>query len=112
MRKLMKYVKQYTWQSIICPILMVGEVVLELMLPYYMSYIIDVGIPNGDRKYIIEIGVKMVAMALGSLSAVPPRQGLRLLRVWASAQISAQLCMRASRISHSRISTSSAQLLL
>ena len=38
MRKLMKYVKQYTWQSIICPILMVGEVVLELMLPYYMSY--------------------------------------------------------------------------
>ena len=44
MRKLMKYVKQYTWQSIICPILMVGEVVLELMLPYYMSYIIDVGI--------------------------------------------------------------------
>ena len=67
MRKLMKYAKQYTWQSIICPILMVGEVVLELMLPYYMSYIIDVGIPNGDRKYIIEIGVKMVAMALGSL---------------------------------------------
>ena len=37
MRKLMKYAKQYTWQSIICPILMVGEVVLELMLPYYMS---------------------------------------------------------------------------
>ena len=67
MCKLMKYAKQYTWQSIICPILMVGEVVLELMLPYYMSYIIDVGIPNGDRKYIIEIGVKMVAMALGSL---------------------------------------------
>ena len=53
MRKLMKYAKQYTWQSIICPILMVGEVVLELMLPYYMSYIIDVGIPDGDRKYII-----------------------------------------------------------
>lgn len=65
MCKLMKYAKQYTWQSIICPILMVGEVVLELMLPYYMSYIIDVGIPNGDRKYIIEIGVKMVAMAFG-----------------------------------------------
>ncbi len=67
MRKLMKYAKQYTWQSIICPILMIGEVVLELMLPFYMSYIIDVGIPNGDRKYIIEIGLKMVLMAVGSL---------------------------------------------
>ena len=111
MCKLMKYAKQYTWQSIICPILMVGEVVLELMLPYYMSYIIDVGIPNGDRKYIIEIGVKMVAMALGSLFCGATAARL-LLRVWASAQISAQLCMRASRISHSRISTSSALLLL
>ncbi len=50
MRKLMKYVKQYTWQSIICPILMVGEVVLELMLPYYMSYIIDVGISERRQE--------------------------------------------------------------
>ena len=102
MRKLMKYAKQYTWQSIICPILMIGEVVLELMLPYYMSYIIDVGIPNGDKKYIIEIGVKMVAMALGSL----------FCGVWASAQISERLCMRVFRISRSRILTSSAPLLL
>ncbi len=112
MRKLMKYAKQYTWQSIICPILMVGEVVLELMLPYYMSYIIDVGIPNGDRKYISKSALKWLLWHWALFSAVPPRQGLRLLRVWALAQISAQLCMRASRISHSRISTSSARLLL
>ena len=112
MRKLMKYVKQYTWQSIICPILMVGEVVLELMLPYYMSYIIDVGIPNGDRKYIIEIGVKMVAMALGSLFC-----GATAARLASVASMGFGTNLRTAmyesiRISHSRISTSSAQLLL
>lgn len=67
MGKLMKYAKEYTWQSIICPILMVGEVVLELILPYYMANIIDIGIDGGDKNYVITTGLKMVVMAMGSL---------------------------------------------
>lgn len=67
MGKLMKYAKEFTWQSIICPLLMVGEVVLELILPYYMANIIDIGIAGGDKNYVIATGLKMVAMAMGSL---------------------------------------------
>lgn len=67
MGKLMRFAKQYKWQSIICPILMAGEVILELLLPKYMAEIIDIGIPNGDKTYVIVTGLKMVAMAIGSL---------------------------------------------
>lgn len=74
MKKLFKFAKPYFWQSIICPFLMVGEVVLELLVPYYASKIINYAnlsitgqIVNPDINYIISVGLKMLLMALGSL---------------------------------------------
>lgn len=74
MTKLMKYAKEYLWQSIVCPFLMVGEVLLELLIPYNAAYIINYAnsaingeIANPDITYIIKIGVKMLLMAIGSL---------------------------------------------
>lgn len=67
MGKLLQYARQYKWQSIVCPFLMVGEVVLELLLPYYMANIIDIGITGGDKNYVIQTGLKMVIMAMCSL---------------------------------------------
>ena len=37
MGRLIKFAKPYFWQSILCPFLMVGEVVMELLIPLYMS---------------------------------------------------------------------------
>ena len=48
MGKLIKYAKPYWIQSVICPLLMVGEVVLELLIPLYMGKIVDIGISGGD----------------------------------------------------------------
>ena len=45
-----------------------GEAVLELMLPKVMSNIVDVGIQNADRAYILSAGIKMVVMALAALA--------------------------------------------
>ena len=45
-----------------------GEAVLELMLPKVMSNIVDIGIKNADRTYILSAGLKMVIMALVSLA--------------------------------------------
>lgn len=67
MGKLIKYAKPYWWQSLLCPFLMIGEVVLELLIPLYMSKIVDVGIPNGDMQYVLITGGKMLLIAGCSL---------------------------------------------
>ncbi len=67
MGKLIKYAKPYWWQSVICPFLMTGEVILELLIPLYMSKIVDVGIPNGDMQYVLVTGGKMLLIAGCSL---------------------------------------------
>ena len=67
MGKLIRYAKPYWIQSVICPILMIGEVVLELLIPYYMGRIVDVGIPNGDMQYVLRTGGMMILMAGVSL---------------------------------------------
>lgn len=67
MGKLIKYAKPYWWQSLICPFLMTGEVILELLIPLYMSKIVDIGIPNGDMHYVLVTGGKMLLIAGCSL---------------------------------------------
>lgn len=63
MGKLIKYAKPYWIQSVICPLLMIGEVVLELLIPLYMGKIVDIGITGGDMHYVLVTGGKMVMFA-------------------------------------------------
>lgn len=48
MLKIMKYLKPYILLAIISPLLMIGEVVGDLLLPYLMSYIVNYGITGMD----------------------------------------------------------------
>ena len=54
-KKLSKYIKQYKKDSILTPIFVIFEVVMEVLIPYLMARIIDVGIQNGDLNYIFKI---------------------------------------------------------
>ncbi len=63
MGKLIKYAKPYWIQSVLCPLLMIGEVVLELLIPLYMGKIVDIGITGGDMHYVLVTGGKMVMFA-------------------------------------------------
>ena len=56
-KKLASYVKEYKKASILTPIFVILEVVMEVIIPLLMSKIIDVGIPNSDIKYILEVGI-------------------------------------------------------
>ena len=67
LKKLLAYVRGYTWSSILTPLTVMGEVILEVFIPLYMSKIIDVGIPNADLPYVLRTGGLMVLMALGAL---------------------------------------------
>ena len=66
-KKLASYIKEYKKAAILTPIFVILEVVMEILIPYLMAKIIDVGIQNSDVKYILEIGVFLIVSAILSL---------------------------------------------
>ncbi|MDD2495817.1 MAG: ABC transporter ATP-binding protein [Tissierellia bacterium] len=64
MKILLPYMKKYMKYAVLCPILMILEVLADIIVPYLMSRIVDVGIVNQDISYIVKIGLIMVAAAL------------------------------------------------
>lgn len=54
MTKLFRYLKKYRKESILAPFFKLIEVAFELTVPLIVSNIIDVGIENGDKGYIIK----------------------------------------------------------
>ena len=68
LKKLASYIKEYKRDSILTPIFVVLEVVMEVIIPLLMANIIDVGIQNGDIHYILEMGVLLIVSAILSLT--------------------------------------------
>ena len=68
LKKLAPYTRGYRWYILLGVLCSVGEAVLELELPQAMSAIVDVGIANGDRSYILLTGLKMFLMAMAALA--------------------------------------------
>ncbi len=63
------HIKEYKGASIATPIFMIGEVIMETIIPLLMASIIDkgVGVEGGNLKHIYFIGAMMVLTALFSL---------------------------------------------
>ena len=59
--------RKYVVSSVLSPICMIGEVVMEVIIPFIMAKIIDVGIANSDLPYVIKVGLLMVSLACVSL---------------------------------------------
>lgn len=66
-KKLSSCVGKYLKQSILAPIMVIGEVILETTIPLVMVEIVDKGIKYGDIRYVAKMGVVMVVMAIISL---------------------------------------------
>lgn len=66
-KKLKAYIKEYKKVSILAPLFVILEVVMEVIIPLLMAKIIDTGIPNQDIKYIVETGILLVISAIMSL---------------------------------------------
>ena len=72
MFKLLKHAKKYIVPTILSPILMIGEVVLELLIPLVMADIVNLvqaeeGVTEDSMSVILRLGLKMLLLALGSL---------------------------------------------
>lgn len=68
LKTLLAEVKQYKKASILTPAFMVGEVVMEILIPMLMVYLIDSGVEKGDVRTICITGGAMAVMAMLSLA--------------------------------------------
>ncbi len=62
-------VKEFKKDSLITPICMILEVIMEMIIPLLMAAVIDNGVEKGDMNYIYKTGAVMILMALFGLLA-------------------------------------------
>ncbi|HIY56611.1 MAG TPA: ABC transporter ATP-binding protein/permease [Candidatus Tetragenococcus pullicola] len=67
LKKLLHELKEFKIPSILASSFMVGEVILELLLPYLMSFIVDRGVYQKDLGAVVKYGIYMLIAAFFSL---------------------------------------------
>lgn len=68
LKKLLSCVKEYKKYAILTPIVMLGEVIMEVLIPLVMACIVDYGIGKSDISYTVKMGLLMALMAIFSLA--------------------------------------------
>lgn len=70
-KRLSKCIREYKLPSILAPIFIAIEVILEVFIPMIMGKLIDNGIDKGDTSYVIKMGFFLVVLcSLSLLSGV------------------------------------------
>ncbi|GAP21990.1 ABC-type multidrug transport system, ATPase and permease components [Leptolinea tardivitalis] len=67
-KKLAAYIGQYKKYVLVVPFVVLLDVLCELSMPLLMSKIVDIGIPGKDIRYISNIGLIMVGLALVAIA--------------------------------------------
>lgn len=66
-KRLAKCVREYTKPAIMTPVFVIGEVVMEVIIPLLMADLIDNGINAGEMSYVLKMGVALLVCALISM---------------------------------------------
>ena len=67
-RRLSQCVREYKLSSILTPLFVSLEVVMEVLIPYYMGRLLDYGVTVGDMNYILKSGGLLVVFCVLSLT--------------------------------------------
>lgn len=71
MKRILVYLKKYTVQSVLAPFFKLLEASFELIVPLVIASIIDTGIKNGDKPYILgRCGLLVVLALVGMVAAI------------------------------------------
>ena len=97
-KTILAQVKEYKRASILTPLCMLGEVIMEMIIPLLMASIIDDGVSAGNVDHIKYVGGWMLVMALISLT-------LGLLSARFGAQASAGLAKNLRQAMFEKIQT-------
>jgi len=60
-------VREFKKQSFLAPFFITLEVIMEILIPYVMANIIDIGIKNSNMEYVVKTGLVLLVMAMMSL---------------------------------------------
>ena len=64
MKSLVKYLRDYKKETVLSPLFKLLEATFELFVPLVMASIIDKGIGNGDKGYILNMCLVLVALGI------------------------------------------------
>ena len=64
MKYILSELKEFRIFAILTPLMMIGEVICEMIVPRLMGRIVDNGIYGGDMGYILRTGMMMLVIAL------------------------------------------------
>lgn len=67
-KRLMQSIREYKKDSLLAPLYVSCEVLLEVLIPFLTAALIDKGIDAGDMNYIVRTGLLLVFCALISLT--------------------------------------------
>ena len=65
---LAKSIRQYKKETLLSPVFMVLEVIMEVLIPFMMASLIDKGITGGNMSYIVKMSIVLIVFALMSLT--------------------------------------------
>ncbi len=66
-KRLSACIREYKKDSILSPIYILGEVILDIFIPLYMGRLIDFGIDRGDMAYVWKMGLLLIFLCVASL---------------------------------------------
>lgn len=67
MKKLLFYMKDYRRDAVLGPLFKLLEALMELLVPLAVAAIVDTGIGNGDRSYIIKMCLVLAGLGFAGL---------------------------------------------
>ena len=67
-RRLARCIREYKWPTILSPLCMAGEVIMELLIPLVMANLYDYGVSTGNMDVIVRKSILLGLCALLSLS--------------------------------------------
>lgn len=66
-KRLSKCIREYKKASLLTPLFVSLEVVMEVVIPYYMGKMLDYGVNMGNMNYIIKVGAMLALFCVMSL---------------------------------------------
>ena len=67
LKELAKCIGEYKKSSLLAPLFITGEVIMEVIIPVIMAFMIDNGIEKGDMSYVLKIGGLLILTTAISL---------------------------------------------
>ena len=106
MKKLWKYMRDYRREGILAPLFKLLEASLELLVPLVMAQIIDTGIANGDRGFILSrCGILTALAAVGLMCSITAQYFAAKASVGFAAKLRSTLFKHIQSLSYSKLDT-------